>query len=436
MTIKEFCTEYGKSETNVRAKIAHNKDKLKDHVSKSPYTRTITLDDFAVSFLLEDRRSKSSSDESFTRKTEENEMPKGASVNDTVDIFQNWSDVKKKRVMDICMEQVKKQHRQLSYIPDSFKTKELCRCTVENYGLALQYVPECFVTKELCDIAVKSNSVALSYVPDKFKSSEMIQTAFNNYSEARKHCISSDELDRDSNLLQYVPEVFRTESICFKSLLVSDCNVKYIPAKYLNTDKFIEKMIRSPVSRKYIPLSFWTKDKIKETLQKDNQTNYAHCFGLNGYPKECFNYELYVEFIDQKLIDSMDIYRSDYYSAVLTREEMKKIRQIDIDEHNRLEKIYALIQQDSKNIRLMPTDNEKYSVYALTAVCKCGEALRYVPMEMRTENMCQAAVEDNPDAILYVPDEYRQQIIENIRERNDWIKYIFDDGYLSDLFIN
>lgn len=95
MTIKEFCTEYGKSETNVRAKIAHNKDKLKDHVSKSPYTRTITLDDFAVSFLLEDRRSKSSSDESFTRKTEENEMPKGASVNDTVDIFQNWSDVKK-----------------------------------------------------------------------------------------------------------------------------------------------------------------------------------------------------------------------------------------------------------------------------------------------------------------------------------------------------
>lgn len=36
MTIKEFCTEYGKSETNVRAKIAHNKDKLKDHVSKSP----------------------------------------------------------------------------------------------------------------------------------------------------------------------------------------------------------------------------------------------------------------------------------------------------------------------------------------------------------------------------------------------------------------
>ena len=42
MTIKEFCTEYGKSETNVRAKIAHNKDKLKDHVSKSPYTRMIT----------------------------------------------------------------------------------------------------------------------------------------------------------------------------------------------------------------------------------------------------------------------------------------------------------------------------------------------------------------------------------------------------------
>lgn len=28
MTIKEFCTEYDKSEANVRAKIAHNKDMI------------------------------------------------------------------------------------------------------------------------------------------------------------------------------------------------------------------------------------------------------------------------------------------------------------------------------------------------------------------------------------------------------------------------
>ena len=87
MTIKEFCTEYDKSEANVRAKIAHNKDKLKDHVAKSPYTRTITLDDFAVSFLLEDRRSKSSSDESFERKSEEKVVPKGTMINETADAF-------------------------------------------------------------------------------------------------------------------------------------------------------------------------------------------------------------------------------------------------------------------------------------------------------------------------------------------------------------
>ena len=434
MTIKEFCEQYNKVETNVRAKIAHNKEQLKDHITKSPYTRTITLDDFAVSFLLEDRRNKNGSYKGSEENVSDKQPINPISVKETSDIFQHWSDEKKKKVMDICMTQVKKDHRQLGYIPDSFKTKELCQCAVENHSLALQYVPKCFVTKELCDIAVKGNSVALSYVPDEFKSSEMIQTAFNNYSEARKHCVSNDELDRDSNLLRYVPESYRTESICFKSLLCNN-NVKYIPAKYFNNDKFIAKMINSPVSRKYIPLSFWTKDKIKETLQNDNQTNYAHKFGLNGFPKECFNYELYLELIDQKLIDPMDIYRSDYYSSILTSQEKEEIRKIDIDEHNRQEEIYALIQQDSKNIRLMPTDNEKYGVYALTAVCKCGKALRYVPIELRTDYMCQAAVEDDPDAMIYVPDEYRQQIIENMRKRNDWIKYIFDDGYLSDLFI-
>lgn len=438
MTINEFCIKYGKTEANVRAKIAHNKEELKDHVSKSPYTRTISLDDYAISFLLEDRRSKSGSDKNIASKTEKKELSKETLNKEAPDIFQYWSVEKKQRVMDICMAEVQKTHRKLGYIPDSFKTAELCKCAVESQGLSLQYVPKHLITKELCGIAVNENSVALAFVPDEFKTMEMIKIAFYNYKYARKKIkgnMDMTEMDIDRTLLKYVPKKFCTRNICLKAIEESDSNAPYIPSEYLNDEEFIALMIKSPCSRKYIPISYWTKDKIIETLKDDNHSRYSERFGLNGFPKECFSYDLYLEFIKAKLIKPQNIYGNEIYSSILTKSEKESIRKIDIDEHNRNEELYHLITEDSNNIRLMSVDNPKYGIYALTAVCKCGKALKFVPVEMRTDYMCQAAVEDDPDAILYVPDELKQQIIETVRKRNDWIKYIFNGGYLSDLFI-
>lgn len=438
MTIKEFCEQYNKVETNVRAKIAHNKEQLKDHITKSPYTRTITLDDFAVSFLLEDRRNKNGSYKGSEGIVSDKQPINPISVKETPDTFQHWSDEKKQKVMEICLEEVKHYHYKLSYIPDSFKNAELCQRAVESQGLALQYVPKRLITEELCNIAVNENSIALAFVPDQFKTMKMIKIVFDNYKDARKRVnghMTMDEMDIDSHLLRYVPEKFRTRSICLMAVSKFKSNAAYIPSEYLNDEDIIAEIIKAPESRKYIPINYWTKDKIIATLKIDKQSKYSDSFGLNGFPKECFSYNLYLEFIKAKLINPQDIYGNEYYSSILTKNEIENIRQIEIDEYNRLNELYRLITEDSNNIRLMSVDEPKYGIYSLTAVCKCGKALKYIPVERRTYEMCRAAIEDDPDAMLYVPDEYKQQIIDDIRKRNDWIKYIFDDGYLSDLFI-
>ena len=60
MTIKEFCQKYDRLEANVRGKIQRNRSLLKEHITKTPYSKTVSLDEFAVSFLLEDRRNRNS----------------------------------------------------------------------------------------------------------------------------------------------------------------------------------------------------------------------------------------------------------------------------------------------------------------------------------------------------------------------------------------
>ena len=43
----------------------------------------------------------------------------------------------------------------LEYVPDQYKTQEMCNETVEKSPRMLKYVPDPFVTQEMCNEAVK-----------------------------------------------------------------------------------------------------------------------------------------------------------------------------------------------------------------------------------------------------------------------------------------
>jgi len=53
----------------------------------------------------------------------------------------------------------------LRYVPEKFRTEELCLEAVKQDGRALLYVPKKFWTAELCMMAVKKNEFALEYMP-------------------------------------------------------------------------------------------------------------------------------------------------------------------------------------------------------------------------------------------------------------------------------
>lgn len=463
MTIKEFCQKYDRLEANVRGKIQRNRSLLKEHITKTPYSKTVSLDEFAVSFLLEDRRNRNSVKKlnekpvaTAAKKPVEDPAPKNTdSESYEYQAYHFWSDEKAAKVMELCFQKVHDDYRTLEYIPDGFKTYELCKCAVQNHGIALKYVPEQYVTDELCRIAADNDCIALMFVPEKYITYNMVKSAFEKYAEKNskaienKSMLGGDMTDNIRQLLSFVPVEMRSRYICTKALRGSPCNIEFIPLSvfsdeiieealktktgigylpdvFFDRDNVIAAALKTRTGRERIPLEYWTKDRIIETINK---------YGFDGIPREAFDYKFYMKLIDAACLKPEQIYESEYYSKGLSQEEWNSLREIAVKKARRYDELYQLILDDPKNIRLMSPDDEKYDLYALIAAASGGDAMKHIPMNKRTYEMCREAVYRDADALMYVPEEFRDKIINEIKNRRDVLRYIFNGEYFSDLFL-
>lgn len=73
------------------------------------------------------------------------------------------------------MSSVQSNGANLEFVPEKYRTEDVCRLAVMNDGNALKFVPNEMKTKEICVAAVKENYEALEFVPDELK--EDVKTA-------------------------------------------------------------------------------------------------------------------------------------------------------------------------------------------------------------------------------------------------------------------
>lgn len=97
MTVKEFCEKYDKKEANVRAKISRSKETLSGHITKTPCSKAFLLDEFAVDFLLSDRRETNDVYEKSKEETCEQKVSASEPVVNKSDMYMHWSSEKRKR---------------------------------------------------------------------------------------------------------------------------------------------------------------------------------------------------------------------------------------------------------------------------------------------------------------------------------------------------
>jgi hypothetical protein len=75
----------------------------------------------------------------------------------------------------------------MSYIPEQFRTKELCETAITDYGYWLKELPSALMSEEFCRLAVNSYGKALEFVPDQYMTKKLIFAAVQQDNRALKY---------------------------------------------------------------------------------------------------------------------------------------------------------------------------------------------------------------------------------------------------------
>lgn len=81
----------------------------------------------------------------------------------------------------------------LRFVPEQFRTQELCSMAVGDNGWNLQSVPEEFKNEELCLLAIRSHSHPICFIPERLKTPDFYVKAVNR----NKTCMVN--IPRDDN---------------------------------------------------------------------------------------------------------------------------------------------------------------------------------------------------------------------------------------------
>ena len=119
--------------------------------------------------------------------------------------------------MQICLEAVKNWYN-LKYVPEKFKTVEMCNIAVKDNGYALIYVPEEFKTLDMCIEIVKQETWAFMVVPENLKEQVTTATGVQQGGTAMLHH------EYESALEKAVKEIFKeeVEQICHRLITYAE----------------------------------------------------------------------------------------------------------------------------------------------------------------------------------------------------------------------
>ena len=101
----------------------------------------------------------------------------------------------------------------------------MCKHAVEKLPYLLRYVPDQYKTQQMCDKVNLENGETLKSVPYCYKNQEMCNKAVENYPHE----------------LEFVPECYKTQKMCDSCQYSSFCN-KFVP-EYFMTQKMCDKAV-------------------------------------------------------------------------------------------------------------------------------------------------------------------------------------------------
>ena len=249
------------------------------------------------------------------------------------------------------------------FIPDKYKTQEICLNAFTKNLWALEYIPEYLRTEELFRLAVTQNWKALECIPDEYITPELCELA----------------VIQDGGALEYVPLKLITQELCELAVKSDGESLKFVSYKYKNYHMCLEAVKQNGWALEYIPDKYKTKELYKLAIKQEGRT-------LSYIPKDFKTKEL---------------------CELAIRQDGRALA--FIPEHLKTEELCKLaVQENGWSLKYIPDELKTLELCEL-AVQENGWSLSYVPKELRTKELCKIAVQQNGSALSEVPRQYRTE---------------------------
>ena len=320
-----------------------------------------------------------------------------------------YGSVQLKRLLqfpDVCLQAVKKCPNLLEYTPETGIDDTVIQAVADS-DCGLRYIPEQYKTKEICDRAFKKNVWNLSEIPDQFITAEMCLTAV-----------------RESGfLLEHVPDELKTTEMCKIAVKDDGNGTPYVPDELY--DKELAKLVLKHPGSKVFPLKIIPKQFLDYDMCKYAVNNVWG--SLQDVPEEYKDYDLClcavkndpraVQYVPSEFFarDEMILVAPLEYIPEEKRTEeacLKHVKQGATIEGNKFKYIpermvnkkvcEAAVLKSAGTIIAVP--DEFITEEMLIKVAEVAPAYLSVkfPKRLKTEELCRKLIEANPAVEKYI----------------------------------
>ncbi len=166
------------------------------------------------------------------------------------------------KTKEICDRAFKKDVWNLSDMPDQFKTAEMCLKAVKESGFLLKHVPDELKTTEMCKIAVKDEGKGTPDVPERLYDKELAKCVL-------KHSGSW------VSPLKIIPKQFLDYSMCKYAVSNVDGSLKYVPEEYRDYEMCLCAVKKDPRSVQFVPYEHLKPDVVLAAAQRWDAFQYV-----------------------------------------------------------------------------------------------------------------------------------------------------------------
>ncbi len=302
------------------------------------------------------------------------------------------------------------------------------KTTVESFS----YIPDEFKTKQMCAEAIQYDSFYMDFVPEKFIDVDLIK-------------LISNDIRKNYSVLNSIPKKFYTPEICKYLLKLNSKTIQFFPPDVVDDEDYIYAITDNIDNIKWIPDKFKT-DEICQAAYKKSK-NYIIYLRNDFVTREIYNEGL-THYINKRnvqaiyqLLNNFSTELADPDVVVRSISDGKyQLSYKKIPKELMTEKVkYKLIEKHpylltSKEFNKQYNDSQFLKDLVLQNPRKY---FRYIPKELKTREFCIELLKKKPSIINLIPRNYididlynecRDLLIQNFNVMyKDFRSYITED---------